>query len=69
MPQEPGSRYEKALIALGSFVLIVWGIAVLVQVAFPSHPAPEAVNIVTPIVATGLFGGAIVAGRKKNGGS
>lgn len=65
--QKGPANYETVLLALGCLVIIVWAIAVLVQVVNPAHPVPNAVNIVTPIVATGLFGTAYLTGRKKNG--
>jgi hypothetical protein len=64
-------RRERILLAIGCGVMLVWGIAVLVQVAAPSHPVPDSVSIVTPIVATGLFGSAWLTNRtnRKNGTS
>lgn len=40
----------------------MWGVAVLVNVAFPEHEVPGTVNVVAPIVAGGMFGGGLLGG-------
>lgn len=55
---------EKVLLYTGVGVIAVWAIAVLVQVALPSHEVPTAVTVIALPVATALFGSAWVSGRK-----
>lgn len=61
-----GNR-EVILLAIGCAVVFVWSVSVLVQVIAPRHVIPSGVNEVTLAVVAGLFGGAAIAGRKKNG--
>lgn len=62
-----GSAYERTFLGIAVTVTVVWAVATLVQVAFPAHVVPLTVNATMGIVATGFFGGALVAGRRSNG--
>lgn len=56
-----GKNYERVLLFIACLVAILWGITIIVQTIFPNHPTPDSVNQVMIIVATGFFGGAVVA--------
>lgn len=62
-----GNGYDKVLLFIACTVTILWTITIIVQTIFPSHPVPTSVNEVMVIVATGFFGGSIIANVKKNG--
>ena len=57
-------RRENVLLTLGCVISGVWVVAVLVQVAFPSHPVPTEVHGVMLVLVPLLFGGAFLTGRK-----
>lgn len=60
---------ERVLLTIGCVVTAVWVIAVLVQVAFPTHVVPQEVHGIMFVIASSLFGSAAIAARKseKNG--
>lgn len=64
MARRSGSAYERTFLGIAVTVTVVWAVATLVQVAFPAHVVPLTVNATMGIVATGFFGGALVAGRR-----
>lgn len=63
-----GSAYERTFLGIAITVTAVWAVATLFQVVSPSHVVPNTVNYVMGIVATGFFGGALIAGRKNGNG-
>lgn len=70
MSGERGTSWrERVLLGIGCVVTAVWVIAVLVQVAFPSHQVPQEVHGIMFVIASSLFGSAAWAARKaeKNG--
>jgi hypothetical protein len=54
------------LLGLGCFIFLVWAIATLGG-QFTGKPVDTEVHVIALTVATGLFGGAAIAGRKSNG--
>ena len=67
MAKGPGDVQEAVLLGVACVVVVVWAVATLWQVADPTRQAPASLDIVMPIVATGLFGSAWWTGRKRNG--
>lgn len=67
--ERSGTR-ERVLLGIGCVVTAVWVIAVLVQVAIPSHVVPTEVHGIMFVIASSLFGSAAWAARKseKNAG-
>ncbi len=60
---------ENVLLALGCFVLLVWAVAILVPLAFPSREKVDGqVHVIALVVAVGLFGAAGLSGLRSNGG-
>lgn len=59
--------YDKVLLAIAILVAGVWAISIIVQTIFPDRQPPDSVNQVMIIVATGLFGGSVLASIKRNG--
>lgn len=62
-----GNNYDRVLLFIACTVTIIWGITIIVQTIFPKHPTPDSVNQVMVIVATGFFGGALVANIRRAG--
>lgn len=60
---------ERILLTIGCVVTGVWVVAVLVQVAVPSHVVPPEVHGIMFVIASSLFGSAAWAARRseKNG--
>lgn len=73
MPQGEriGVARELVLLGIGVFIVLIWGIAVMVQVISPSHVVPTEVHGVALVVATGFFSAGAIAGWRKgqNNGS
>lgn len=59
---------ERVLLAIGCVITVVWAIATLVQVAYPSHVVSGQVHLVMLTVAAGFFGGAAIQARKNSNG-
>jgi hypothetical protein len=57
---------EAVLLGIACVIVVVWAIATLVSLFDHDAMYPRGLDIVMPIVATGLFGGAWLAGRKRN---
>lgn len=63
-----GTGYDRVLLFIACTVTILWGISIIIQTIFPNHPAPDSVNQVMIIVATGFFAGSVVTNvRRRNG--
>lgn len=67
MPKGEQSAYERVFLGIAITVTVVWAIATLVQVVSPTHQVPTYANLVMMTVAGSFFGGAVIAGRKRNG--
>lgn len=65
MARGPGDPREAVLLGVACLVVVIWSIATLWQVIDPSHQTPAGLDVVMPIVATGLFGSAWLTGRKR----
>lgn len=63
-----GKSYDRVLLFIACLVTIIWGVSIVIQTIFPKHPAPDSVNQIMIIVATGLFTGSVLANIRKNGG-
>lgn len=59
-----GETREVVLLTIGVVITVVWSIAVLVQVADPSHVVPTQVHVIMGTVALFFFGGAVHQARK-----
>lgn len=66
MAKGPGDPREAVLLGVACIVVVVWAVATLAQVASPDHQVPRGLDVIMPIVATCLFGGAWMSGRKRN---
>lgn len=66
-----GPIRERVLLGIGCVVTAVWVVAVLVQVAIPSHVVPTEVHGIMFVIASSLFGSAALSARKheKNAGN
>lgn len=56
-----------ALLFIATVVTLVWGVATLVAVVFPTHPVPPSVNAVMGGTVTALFSLVGVLSVRKNG--
>lgn len=63
---DPHELREAVLLILGCGVFLVWAVTTMVSV-FGNRPIDPGIHGIMGIVATGLFGGAYLAGRKGNG--
>lgn len=68
-PKTPGREHELVLLGLAVLIALVWAIATMVQVIFPSHAVPTEVHFVMMSVAAFFFGGSVFSAWKKNGKS
>jgi uncharacterized membrane protein len=55
------------LLGIAVLIAIVWAIATMVQVIFPSRVVPTEVHFVMMSVAAFFFGGSVFAAWKRNG--
>jgi hypothetical protein len=63
-----GKGYERVLLFIACTVTALWALTVVVQIIFPNHPIPAAVNNIMMIVATSFFAGSLASNvRSKNG--
>jgi MFS-type transporter involved in bile tolerance (Atg22 family) len=58
------SAYERVFLGIAITVTIVWSVATLVQIAFPTRVVPEYANFIMMTVAGGFFGGAVLSSKR-----
>jgi hypothetical protein len=66
-PPPEGRGHELVLLGMAVLIAIVWAVATLVQVIFPSHQVPTEVHFVMMSVAAFFFGGSVFSAWKSNG--